>query len=124
MLAGAFAARGRAHGAVPRTIGASTLASLACPPLTFLMVQLLTRPSAVFTHRGMRALLVTTITGAFIALPLGVVFGIIYAVPIGVQAWLPARPALGSLDLLLMVLGAGSARRTDLTPRSGALGLR
>lgn len=98
------------RGRDPMSAGALTLvgsfvASLFCAPVTWVLLLLLGGGNS--GGDNLLLLLPVTVIGAFIGGPLGLFFGAIFAIGLYVQTWLRGRPARGSLDLGLTVMGVG-----------------
>jgi hypothetical protein len=78
-------------------------AAIACTPLTLLFARL----EDSFFHHYVQLLLAATVLGAIVALPLGVLFGLVHAALLGTLEALRGRRALTGLSSTLLFGGAG-----------------
>lgn len=112
--AGWLGARGqRVATVVLLTMVGALVASLFCAPLTWILLAVTggeTQIGAVGTGSSAAGVLVlVTIIGAFLAAPLGILFGMIFTVGTTALRVLADRPARSARDLAAIILGLGTA---------------
>lgn len=86
--------------------GSAVGLSLLCPPLTFLWLTLVYEPSWFRGDEGV-ALMLVSIFGQLIAIPLGVAFGLVFAAQAAALRAVLDRPARAGRAAVLVTIGLG-----------------
>lgn len=84
----------------------SALASVLCPALTWILLVVTGGDDGVPQADATAILVFGTLFGAFVAVPIALVFGAVYGVALAVLAWLRGRPAGSTRDVAGVALGA------------------
>lgn len=94
------------------TVVASLAVSALCAPSTWILLALTGGQTQIDTMIGgdsaVGLLVLVTVIGAFVAAPLGVIFGILFALGVSLVLALRRRPSRGAIDVALAGLGAGA----------------
>lgn len=93
------------------TLVGSLVASLFCPPFTWVLLAITGGDTQTDSFLGggdaLGVLVLVTILGAFLAAPLGVLFGMVFSAANAIVCALHERTARGTRDLALVALGLG-----------------